>query len=259
MGIGLLIIGDEILSGRRQDRHLAQVISLLAARGLRLGWAWIEGDDRGRLSSVLRELLAGPEPFFSCGGIGGTPDDHTRQAAAAALERPLVLHPEAEALIRARFGNETTPERLEMGRLPQGARIIPNPYNGIPGFAVGHGYFVPGFPVMAWPMLEHVLDTDFAAGQHAEPYLEASIQVFDAQESQLTPLMHDVQNRFGVTVFSLPATDVPGGRRQIELGAKGTPGAVAGAMETIRLALAALGWAFEESSLRPDQPSLPTG
>jgi molybdopterin-biosynthesis enzyme MoeA-like protein len=242
MAIGILIIGDEILSGRREDKHLAKAIELLNARGLRLAWARFCGDERERLVATLRDCFASGDIFFSFGGIGATPDDHTRQSAAAALDVPLALHPEAEAEIHARFGDDTTPNRLEMGTYPAGARIIPNPYNRIPGFAVGQAYFVPGFPVMAWPMLEWVLDGELKSLHHAEAYLEDSMWVFDAQESQITELMSEVQARFSVTVFSLPNTHTPGGRRQIELGAKGAPGAVAAAMVVMREALAEKGF-----------------
>ena len=85
---GLVIIGDEILSGKRQDKHLPKVIELLAARGLALSWARYVGDDRERITATLRDALASGDIVFSCGGIGATPDDHTRQCAAAALGRP---------------------------------------------------------------------------------------------------------------------------------------------------------------------------
>jgi CysZ protein len=91
-GIGALIIGDEIILGRRQDKHFARIVDILAARGLKLDWALYAGDDRGRLVETLRRTLASGDIVFSCGGIGNTPDDHTRQAAAAALGLPLELH-----------------------------------------------------------------------------------------------------------------------------------------------------------------------
>jgi len=261
MAIGILIIGDEILSGRREDKHLAKSIELLGARGMRLSWARLCGDDQPMLIQTLRECFATGDVFFSFGGIGATPDDHTRQAVAAARGVELALHPEAEAEIRARFGAETTPGRLEMGRLPADARIVPNPYNRIPGFAVGQAaagqgsigqatagqaYFLPGFPVMAWPMMEWALDTELAHLHHADDHAEASVWVFDAQESQLTPLMHALQDEFGVVIFSLPSTLVPGGRRQIELGAKGPRASVDVAMTALREGVAALGFTVEE-------------
>jgi molybdopterin-biosynthesis enzyme MoeA-like protein len=175
MNIGLIIVGDEILSGKRQDKHLAKVIELLAARGLMLDWARYVGDDRARITADLRHAFACGDLVFSCGGIGATPDDHTRQCAAAALGVPLELHPQARDLIVERMrdvaaeqGQPFEPERadnvhrLNMGVFPAGAHIIPNPYNKIPGFSVGDVHFVPGFPVMAWPMIEWVLDTRYA-------------------------------------------------------------------------------------------------
>ena len=103
----LIIVGDEILSGKRQDKHLSKVIELLSARGLILASAEYVGDDRDRIEATLRRAFersrATGEVTFSTGGIGATPDDHTRQCAAAALGVPLALHPEAEVFIRERM------------------------------------------------------------------------------------------------------------------------------------------------------------
>ena len=103
MEFGLLIVGDEILSGKRQDRHLAKTIELLGERGMALAWARYVGDDRALITAALREAFAGGAAVFSCGGIGATPDDHTRQCAAAALDVPLELHPRARELILERM------------------------------------------------------------------------------------------------------------------------------------------------------------
>jgi molybdopterin-biosynthesis enzyme MoeA-like protein len=234
MHIGLIIIGDEILSGKRQDQHLPRVIELLGARGLALAWARYVGDDRPLITAALRDAFAGGDLVFSCGGIGATPDDHTRQCAAAALGVDLVLHPEAQALIEQRMrdlaaeqGRPWEPEsadnlqRLNMGRFPAGAAIIPNPYNRIAGFSVGHVHFVPGFPVMAWPMIEWVLDQRYAHLHGATRTHERSVIVFGAMEASLTPLMEAVEARHpGVRVFSLPSVDHPQWGRHIELGVK---------------------------------------
>jgi molybdopterin-biosynthesis enzyme MoeA-like protein len=234
MDIGLIIVGDEILSGKRADKHLAKVIDLLGARGLALAWARYAGDDRERLTAVLREAFACGELVFSCGGIGATPDDHTRQAAAAALGVPLVLHPEARELIVQRMqevaaeqGQPFEPDRpdnvhrLNMGVFPQGASLIPNPYNRIPGFSVGRVHFVPGFPVMAWPMIEWVLDTQLAGHGNRTRMQERSVIVYGAMEASLTPLMEAIEAQFaGVRVFSLPSVDHPVHGRHIEIGVK---------------------------------------
>lgn len=251
MGFGLYVIGDEILSGRRDDRHFARVRELLAARGLRLDWVQYLGDDRVRLAAAFRASLAGDDIVFSCGGIGVTPDDHTRQAVAAALGVECVLHPDAEREIRARFGAETTPRRLMLGEFPHGAGIIPNPFNRIPGFSVGRHpegrhHFVPGFPEMAWPMIEAVLDTQYASLHHAEQREERAFRVFDAHEGELIPLMEAVQESYGVTVFSLPSFGGPGLRRHVELGAKGAPAAVAEALAHMREAVRRMGLETDE-------------
>jgi molybdopterin-biosynthesis enzyme MoeA-like protein len=255
MNIGLVIVGDEILSGKREDKHLAKVIALLGARGLQLAWARLVGDDRARIMQVLREAFASGDLVFSCGGIGATPDDHTRQAAAAALGAELVLHPEARDLILERMrdvareqGTPYEPERpdnlhrLNMGVFPAGATIIPNPYNKIPGFSVGHVHFVPGFPVMAWPMIEWVLDRRYAALHGAQAQRERSVIVYGSMEATLTPLMEAVEARFpGIKVFSLPSVDHPQHGRHIELGVKGASGDVDTAFVMLRDGVVAAG------------------
>src|SRR4249919_2412325 len=185
MGIGAIIIGDEILRGKRQDKHFSKLIDILAARGLRLDWAEYLGDSPERITATLARTFASGDVVFSFGGIGATPDDHTRQCAAAALGVGLKLHPDAEREIRGRFGGETTPERLAMGEFPAGAQIIPNPVNRIPGFSLGEHHFVPGFPQMAWPMAEWVLDTRYRSLFDRDRWSEASILVYEAGESQL--------------------------------------------------------------------------
>ncbi len=233
--IGVLIVGDEILSGKRQDKHLAKVIELLSARGLALSWARYVGDDRPRITAALQDAFASGDVVFSCGGIGATPDDHTRQCAAAALGVALELHPQAKLLIQQRMRDTAVEQgiaydpdradnvhRLNMGVFPAGAAIIHNPYNKIPGFSVGHVHFVPGFPVMAWPMIEAVLDERYAHLHRAARTVERSVIVFGAMEASLTPLMEDIEARFaGCKVFSLPSVDHPEHGRHIELGVKG--------------------------------------
>ena len=162
---GLIIIGDEIMRGKRQDKHMARFVEIFSTRGLHLSWVQYLGDERPRLIETLKRTLASKDVVFSCGGIGVTPDDHTRQAAAAAAGVPLELNPDAEREIRARMaemGQPVTAARLELGTVPQGSRIIPNPFNRIPGFSYCDHHFLPGFPQMAWPMAEWVLDTYYA-------------------------------------------------------------------------------------------------
>lgn len=240
MSFGLIIVGDEILSGKRADKHLPKVIELLAARGLALDWARYVGDDPDRITAVLRDAFAGGDRVFCCGGIGATPDDHTRQCAARALGVPLALHPRARELILERMHDVAAEQglafdaeradnvhRLNMGVFPQSAEIIPNPYNKIAGFAVANVFFVPGFPVMAWPMIEWVLDHRLADLQRRRTSIEKSVIVFGTMEATLTPLMERIEASFAnVKVFSLPSVDDPTYGRHIELGVKGEPALV---------------------------------
>ncbi len=305
---GLVIIGDEILSGKRADKHLPKVIELLGARGLQLSYAEYVGDDPARITATLSRAFAAAresgDVVFSTGGIGATPDDHTRKCAAKALGLELALHAEAKALIEERMRDTAKEQgvafepdrhdnvhRLNMGVFPVGAEIIPNPYNKIPGFSCyvprngsvdsyGRGdgpplarpartggsalhavnrvgakaasdgpplarpappggsdphevgerggiHFLPGFPVMAWPMMEWVLDKRYAFLHQKSAYLEKSVIVPGAIEATLTPLMLAIEAAHaGVKVFSLPSVDHPEFGRHIELGVKGAPEAV---------------------------------
>ena len=243
MAFGALVIGDEILVGKRQDKHLSFIIQALAARGLRLAWCEYHGDDPERLTAALRRTFAAGDVVFSFGGIGATPDDHTRQCAAAALGVGLALHPEAEREIRGRFAGETTPQRLKMGEFPVGAEIIPNPFNRIPGFTLREHWFAPGFPQMAWPMLEWVLDTKYRHLFDRDRWAEASMIIY-LPESTIAPLMEEINARYqGLKAFSLPSMGEGGTRRHIELGVRGAPAEVEPAMADLRRGLEALGGA----------------
>jgi molybdopterin-biosynthesis enzyme MoeA-like protein len=276
---GLIVIGDEILSGKRADKHMSKVIELLGARGLQLAWCDYVGDEPTRITATLArgfERAAAGAVVFSTGGIGATPDDHTRQCAARALGRELILHPQAEALIRERMQDTAKAQgtvyepnhpdnihRLNMGVFPVGASIIPNPYNKIPGFAcaaqagVAYGagavHFVPGFPVMAWPMVEWVLDTHCSAAFQRAAWLEKSIIAYGSMEALLTPLMVELEARFaGLKVFSLPSVDHPVHGRHIELGVKGEPSLVNAAYPAMLEGLHRLGQKLGPELVRGD-------
>ena len=253
--VGLLIVGDEILSGKRADKHMPKVIELLSARGMQLAWAEYVGDSRERITAALKRAFASGDIVFSCGGIGATPDDHTRQCAAAALGVELALHPQAELLIRERMQDIAREQgvpyephrpdnihRLNMGVFPAGAAIIPNPFNKIPGFSVGDVHFVPGFPVMAWPMIEGVLGGKYPHLFRQGAHVEKSVIVFGAIEASLTPLMEEVERDHPeVKVFSLPSVDHPEYGRHIDLGVKGDPAAVEPAYDQLLAGLRAFG------------------
>lgn len=247
MKFGAIIIGDEILCGKRRDGHLAKAIETLAARGLQLAWAHYLGDDPGLIAATLRRTFESGDAVFSFGGIGATPDDHTRAAAARAAGVPLKLHPDAEAEIRARFAADpkgVTPQRLMMGEFPEGATLIPNPYNRIPGFSFRGHHFLPGFPQMAWPMLEWVLETYYAGLFAPGSLAECSIIVREAGESQLIDLMKECQRRHAaVKVFSLPKMHP---ERYVELGVRGAPADVEAAIELLKGGVSALGFPWTD-------------
>ena len=165
------------------------------------------------LVKQLQRSFSDGLPTFVTGGIGATPDDHTRQAAAEALALPLQLHPEGIANIEAvshRRGDALDSaahrQRLRMAEFPAGADLIPNSYNGIAGFAIREHYFLPGFPVMAHPMAEWVLNTHYAARFHQTPRAQRAIWLFDLPESHIAPIMEAIEAHYpGIRSYSLPS------------------------------------------------------
>ena len=233
---GAIIIGDEILSGKRSDKHFAWLAGIMAARGLRLSWVEYLGDERERLAATFARTRAAGDVVFSFGGIGNTPDDHTRQAAAAAFGVALALHPDAEREIRGRFADDITPERLLLGTFPLGSEIIPNPFNRIPGFMMHQHYFVPGFPQMAHPMLEWVLDSFYSPYFRKSPDVDRAILLTGekAYESALLDLMERIVADYpDLKLFSLPSLTEDGVRRHLELGVTGRAGRVEQALAEI--------------------------
>ena len=234
---GAVIIGDEILSGKRQDKHFAKIAELLGARGLRLSWVEYLGDDRTRLTETFKRTMAAGDVVFSCGGIGNTPDDHTQQAAALGVD--LELHPEGYEELKVRFaGEEITDKRKLLVTFPAGVRIIPNPFNRIPGFMANEHYFVPGFPQMAHPMIGWALDTFYR--DEFQPLAGSVEKAFlltgpTAYESALLDLMERIVTAYPtLRLFSLPSL-VGKERKHLELGVEGDPALVDQAMEEIRV------------------------
>src|SRR5512135_1672607 len=231
MNFGSIIIGDEILSGKRRDSHFQHTIEALGQRGLELKWCRIVGDDSTLIIDTLRQTLATDDIVFCFGGIGATPDDLTRQCAATAAALPLVRHPGAVAEIEAQFGAEAYPRRVLMADLPEGCGLIPNPFNRIPGFTVGRHHFLPGFPQMAWPMMVWVLDHLYPDMRNLAPETEEIITVFDVMESPLLDLMNGFVARFPEVRFSSLPHIGEDDSRAVELGVKGARPQVATAMD----------------------------
>lgn len=242
---GAIIIGDEILSGKRHDKHLLKVIEHLGTRGLSLSYASYIGDEPPRITAALRQSFATDDVVFSFGGIGATPDDHTRQCAAAALGVDIAEHPEAIAEMQAKPDFELTPNRRKMAEFPIGATIIPNPYNQIAAFSFGDHHFLPGFPEMSWPMMERVLDKHYAYLFHSVKTASESILIQDAGESNLIDMMNAVVARYpNIRLSSLPK-HIPGGR-QIEFSLSGNPADVPAAMAEARAEVTRLGYPFTD-------------
>lgn len=242
--LGIIIVGDEILVGKRQDRHLAHVIDRLNSRGLRLAWCRYVVDDLRELTDHLRQSQLGEVPVLCFGGIGATPDDCTRQAAASAFGCPLVMHAEAVACIEAQFGEGAYPNRIRMAELPEDCLLIPNPVNRIPGFTLYEHHFLPGFPEMAWPMLEWVLENYFPT--KFDSMHERSIRVLGVMESQLLPLMDAMSGRHTeVKLFSLPHR---GAHNSIEIGFRGSAQFVEPAFAELLAAINAQGLKIQSAA-----------
>ncbi|WP_018233437.1 competence/damage-inducible protein A [Thioalkalivibrio thiocyanodenitrificans] len=248
MHIGALIIGDELLSGKRQDKHQTFLIGALARRGMQLSWVRVVGDDEELLVRTFRETLSAGDAVFSFGGIGATPDDLTRPCLARAAGVELVYHPEAVALIEQRFGESAYPNRIRMAELPLGSALIPNPVNQVPGFSLRGHHFVPGFPNMAWPMVEWVLDTHYAHLSSSVAHIERLLVLHGTAESDIIPLMEALLELFpDVRLSSLPSSR---NRQEIELGVRGVEARVVDALQWLEreLSMRQVRWAHREVS-----------
>jgi len=242
--IGIIIIGDEILSGKRQDKHLSKSIATLKARGLELAYARYIGDEPERIVATLKETMATDHLIFSFGGIGATPDDYTRQCAAAALGVALQAHPDAVASMMAKANFEMTPNRRKMAEFPVGSTIIPNPYNQIAAFSCGDHHFLPGFPEMAWPMMEWVLETKYPHLFNQVAFSEEIIVIHEAGESNLIDAMDRIVAGFpNIKLSSLPQH--LGGGRIIEFSIRGDPDQVPIAMQQMKNEVSNLGFRFD--------------
>jgi molybdopterin-biosynthesis enzyme MoeA-like protein len=218
--IGIILIGDELLNGSRQDKHMAKVIELLKVRGMSLSWVRIIGDTEEEISATLRQTIPTNDVVFSFGGIGATPDDLTRTSAAQAFGVTLERHDEAKAIIEEQFGERAYPNRILMSDLPVGASLIPNIINRVPGFKVAHHHFVPGFPNMSWPMVEWVLDTHYSQLFNAHPDVDWRWDILGVPESTILDMMNTLLETFPeVRLSSLPNTQRRGDL--IDFGLKG--------------------------------------
>lgn len=248
--IGAIIIGDEILSGRRTDAHFPALVRLLGSKGSTLSWTVIAGDNHDQLVTLFRQTLASGAIVFCFGGIGATPDDLTRECAAEAVNQPLIRLPEAVRVIEAHFGPEAYPYRMEMANLPATARIIPNPVSHIPGFSIEDHHFLPGFPEMALPMADWVLNTHYAPLFPADQPAFAEIRVLNAREGKLVHLMKQILHDFPeVRLSSLPHFDRQGS--YVDLGLSGQTAEVRQARDQLLAMVIRLGYDVAKNSASP--------
>lgn len=157
----LIVIGDEILSGRTHDKNIAQVASWLQVQGIRLKEVRVIADDMEQIADAVNALRASHDYLFTTGGIGPTHDDITVDAVAAALDVGVVVHPEARAMLEAYYEPRggINDARLRMARLPDGAQLIPNKRSGAPGIQIGNVYLMAGVPHIAAEMLDALTGT----------------------------------------------------------------------------------------------------
>ena len=212
-----LIIGTEILNRRRADKHFDFLTKELLKRGHKLTGSFLIEDDPALIIQALKFLASQPgSVVFSFGGIGSTPDDHTRKAAAVALrDGTLHTHDEAHRIIAERIEKMNIPNGrypLQMAELPRGANLLDNPVNGMPAFALDERFFfMPGFPEMSHPMVRDILDRYF---DDAPPQHRMSMTAL-CRESELIPVMEQMPK--GVELSSLPKLYNDGYRTTISL------------------------------------------
>jgi molybdenum cofactor synthesis domain-containing protein len=198
----LVVIGDEILSGRTEDRNVAQVATFLNRQGIRLVEVRIVPDDEGAIVEAVNALRARHDYLFTTGGIGPTHDDITVDSIAAALGVPVVVHPEARAILEDYYRDKggVSDARLRMARVPEGAELIPNRTSGAPGVRIGNIYILAGVPHIAANMLE-ALDGALEGGR---PMVSVTLGAY-AAESEVADLLRETEARHsGVAIGSYP-------------------------------------------------------
>ena len=195
----VLIIGNEILSGKTQDTNLQFLGAELARKGIPLTEARVLRDDKAEIVAAVTECRARHDYVFTTGGIGPTHDDITAECIAAAFGRELVLHPEAASRLRRR-GLELNAARLKMAHVPEGASLIDNPLSGAPGFRVENVFVMAGIPAVARGMFS-TLDEELGGG---DPIHSRNVDVFLPEGDLAGPLNDIVRKYPQVEIGSYP-------------------------------------------------------
>lgn len=199
----LIVIGDEILSGRTQDKNVAQVATWLNEQGIRLAEVRIVADDLERIGETVNALRPVHDYVFTTGGIGPTHDDITVDAIAAAFGVPVIVHPDARRILEDYYRDRPgglTAARLRMARVPEGAELIPNPTSGAPGVKIDNVYIMAGVPNIAASMLE-ALTGKLEGGR---PVVSVTVGA-RAAESDVADLLRETEAAHpGVAIGSYP-------------------------------------------------------
>jgi molybdenum cofactor synthesis domain-containing protein len=235
----VLVIGDEILSGRTKDQNIGAIAGHLTRIGIDLKEVRVVPDDQAAIAAAVNALRAAYSYVFTTGGIGPTHDDVTADAIGAALGVPVAIDPSAVALMKPAYerrGIELTPARLRMARMPEGAILIPNSVSAAPGFMIGNIIVMAGVPAIMRAMLE-------AATQHLRtgPRMNAVSVVVERAEGDIADLFAEHQKDFpDVAMGSYPA--FVDGAYRTELVLRGTsPARLQSAAESLKAKLAARG------------------
>lgn len=199
---GLAVIGDEILSGRTQDKNIAQVASWLNVQGIRLSEVRVVPDVEGRIVEAVNVLRSSYDYCFTTGGIGPTHDDITVDAVAKALGVEVIVHPEARAILERYYETRggLNEGRLRMARAPEGAELIPNRMSGAPGLKIGNLFLMAGVPHITAGMLDALTGTL----EGGRPLVSVTVGAF-APESEVAELLRRTEkDHEGVAIGSYP-------------------------------------------------------
>ncbi len=196
----LLIIGDEILSGRTQDANLAYLAKWLGVQGIRLREVRVVSDEMAAIGDAVKALAGSHDYLFTTGGIGPTHDDITVDAVAAALGRPVIVHPDARSILTEYYGDKLTDSRLRMARTPEGATLIQNPRTKAPGIKVDNIFIMAGVPIITQGMLA-ALDGQLQGGRLV---LSRSVGAWTQESAAAATLLAVETAHPGVQIGSYP-------------------------------------------------------
>ena len=199
---GLVVIGDEILSGRTQDRNIAQVATWLNVQGIRLAEVRVVADIEDRIIAAIDALRSAHDYCFTTGGIGPTHDDITVDAVAKALGVPVVIHPTARAILERYYTDKggLNEGRLRMARVPEGAELIENKMSGAPGIRIGNLFLMAGVPHITAGMLDALSGTL----EGGRPLVSVTVGAF-APESEVSDILREAEQAVdGISIGSYP-------------------------------------------------------